>query len=416
MVNLIYDAYRILFHVYSEKAFIKQAINGEVIEPLNKNAVIKICYGVVENDIYLEYLISKLCSKRPKLPIRILLKISIFCIKFLNKHPYAITDNAVELCKKLGKSGMSGFLNAILRKYISNPDIKLPSNELEALSIEYSYPLFAVKELVSDYGIEQAKQVMSYDNVVTYLRFAKDVNGEEYLSSLKVDYQNTPFTNCFALSNFTREKGFFEGKYTFQSIGSIAICNIVGKGEKLLDACAAPGGKSVYLAERFSSITACELHPHRVKLIEEYASRMHANNVNAVQADSSVFNPSFELAFDAVLCDVPCSGFGVVKDNPDIKINREYENLNQLNEIQLKILNNAARYVKSGGSLYYSTCSVFKRENDNIIEQFIKQHNDLFTVQQIDSPLTHKKTQFGLQFLPNISSGAGFYVCKLRKL
>ena len=153
MVNLIYDAYRVLFHVYSEKAFIKQAINGEVIEPLNKNAVIKICYGVVENDIYLEYLISKLCSKRPKLPIRILLKISIFCIKFLNKHPYAITDNAVELCKKLGKSGMSGFLNAILRKYISNPDIKLPSNELEALSIEYSYPLFAVKELVSDYGI-----------------------------------------------------------------------------------------------------------------------------------------------------------------------------------------------------------------------------------------------------------------------
>ena len=416
MVNLIYDAYRVLFHVYSEKAFIKQAINGEVIEPLNKNAVIKICYGVVENDIYLEYLISKLCSKRPKLPIRILLKISIFCIKFLNKHPYAITDNAVELCKKLGKSGMSGFLNAILRKYISNPDIKLPSNELEALSIEYSYPLFAVKELVSDYGIEQAKQVMAYDNVVTYLRFAKDVNGEEYLSSLKVDYQNTPFTNCFALSNFTREKGFFEGKYTFQSIGSIAICNIVGKGEKLLDACAAPGGKSVYLAERFSSITACELHPHRVKLIEEYTSRMHANNVNAVQADSSVFNPSFELAFDAVLCDVPCSGFGVVKDNPDIKINREYENLNQLNEIQLKILNNAARYVKSGGSLYYSTCSVFKRENDKIIEQFIKQNGDCFIVEQIDSVLTHKKTQFGLQFLPNISSGAGFYVCKLQKL
>ena len=416
MVNLIYDAYRVLFHVYSEKTFIKQAINSEVIEPLNKNAVVKICYGVVENDIYLEYLISKLCSKRPKLPIRILLKISIYSIKFLNKQPYAITDNAVELCKKLGKSGMSGFLNAILRKYIKNPNIDLPSDNLFALSINYSYPLFAVKELVNDYGIEEAEQIMAYDKVVTYLRFSNAINGEEYLNSINARYLSTPFKNCFALDNFTREEGFFDGKYTFQSIGSIAICNIIEKGVSLLDACAAPGGKSVYLAEKFSKVTACELHPHRVKLIEEYASRMKILNVNAVQMDSIVFNADFEEKFDAVLCDVPCSGFGVVKDNPDIKINREYENISQLNEIQLKILNNASRYVKKGGFIYYSTCSVFKAENDKIIEQFIKQKNTLFTVIQIDSPLTNKKMRFGLQFLPHISSGAGFYICKLQKL
>ncbi len=416
MVNLIYDAYRVLFRVYSEKTFIKQAISSEVIEPLNKNAVIKICYGVVENDIYLEYVISKLCSKRPKLPIRILLKISIYSIKFLNKQPYAITDNAVELCKKLGKSGMSGFLNAILRKYIKDPNIELPTETLSALSIKYSYPLFAVKELINDYKIEQAESIMSHDKVVTYLRFANGVNGEEYLNEVNAHYLKTPFSNCFALENFTREEGFFDGKYTFQSIGSIAICDIVEKGVDLLDACAAPGGKSVYLAEKFSQVTACELHPHRVKLIEEYASRMKIANLTAMQMDSTAFHSDFKEKFDAVLCDVPCSGFGVVKDNPDIKINREYENISELNEIQLKILNNVSRYVKKGGFIYYSTCSVFKKENDKIIEKFIKQNFNEFAIIEINSPLNHKKMQFGLQFLPHISSGAGFYICKLQKL
>lgn len=416
MVNLIYDAYRILFHVYSEKAYIKQAINGEVIEPLNKNAVIKICYGVVENDIYLEYVISKLCDKRPKLPIRILLKIAIYCIKFMNKQPYAITDNAVELCKKLGKSGMSGFLNAILRKYIKNTNIALPVNETDRLSVIYSYPVFAVKELINDYGIEQAKAIMGYDDVISYLRFAKGVDGEAYLSNINAVYNKTPFNNCFALSNFSREDGFFDGKYTFQSIGSVAICDIVENGANLLDTCAAPGGKSVYLAERFLRVTSCELHAHRVQLIEEYARRMNINNLCAMQMDATVFNPDFAEKFDAVLCDVPCSGFGVVKDNPDIKINREYENVAQLNEVQLKILTNASNYVKSGGCLYYSTCSVFKKENDGIIEKFITKNADKFQVVKVNSPLNNLETKFGLQFLPNISNGAGFYVCKLQKI
>ena len=416
MVNLIYDAYRILFHVYSEKSYIKQAINGEVIEPLNKSAVIKICYGVVENDILLEYIISKLCDKRPKLPIRILLKISIYCIRFMNKQPYAVTDGAVELCKKLGKSGMSGFLNAILRKYIKNPNIQFPNEEINRLSVTYSYPVFAVRELINDYSVELAESIMAFNDVITYLRFRDGVDGKEYLSSIDADYKTTEFKNCFALTNFSREDGFFDGKYTFQSIGSIAICNIVEEGVNLLDTCAAPGGKSNYLAERFSKVTACDIHSHRVQLIEEYSRRMNIKNVEALQMDATILNPDFFEKFDAVLCDVPCSGFGVVKENPDIKINREYENIEQLNETQLKILTNSSKYLSSGGYLYYSTCSVFKKENDQIIEKFLSKNADKFRVIEVNSPLNALKMRFGLQFLPNISAGAGFYVCKLQKL
>lgn len=401
--------------VYSEKTFIKQAINSEVIEPINKNTVIKIVYGVVENDIQLEYLLSKLCLKRPKLPVRVLLKISLYCIKFLQKAPYAVTDNAVELCKKLGKGGMSGFLNATLRNYIKNTKIPFPVEEVQHLSVEYSYPVFAVKRLISDYGLERTKTLMSFSCDYNYLRFSNEVNGEEYLKNLNISYQKTPFYNCFSVKNFSREEGYFNGKYTYQSIGSVAICSLIEGGSRLLDCCSAPGGKSVCLANKFNEVISSELHEHRAKLIEEYAKRMQINNITVKNEDSTVFNKDYDSYFDCVLCDAPCSGFGVVKENPDIKLNREESNLNELNDLQLKILSNVSKYVKSGGFLYYSTCSIFKCENDHIIDKFLKANGE-FTVEVINSPLNHENSKYGIQFLPDISQGAGFFVCKMRRL
>lgn len=415
MVNLFYDSYRILLRVYSDKAFIKQAINSEVVEPINKNTVIKICYGVVEKDIELEYIIKSLCDKRPKLPVRILLKISIYCIKYLQKAPHAVTDSAVELCKKLGKSGMSGFLNAILRKYIKNPQVALPKNQIDFLSIKYSFPKFAVENLIADYGMDLAVKIMEYDLPHTFLRFADEIDGGEYLDLLGKQFECTPFKNTFMLKNFTREEGFFEGKYTFQSIGSVAICNAIEGGDSLLDCCAAPGGKSIALTNKFNTITACELHPHRAELIKDYAERMKVNNLSIQVKDATVYDPNFKEQFDVVLCDAPCSGFGVTLDNPDIRINREYENIEQLTEIQLKILNNVAKYVKSGGFLYYSTCSIFKKENDKTVEKFLSDNNS-FKVVSLNSPLNHLTMQYGLQFLPNLSFGAGFYLCKMQKI
>ena len=186
MLNTFYDSYRVLVHVYSEKAFIKQAISSEPIEPINKNHVIKICYGVVERDITLEYYVSKLCDKRPKLPIRILLKIALYNIVYLNKAPYAVADNAVELCKKLGKSGASGFLNATIRKFIKIRDsITFPTDKVKAYSIKYSFPEFAVDLLIKHYGEDTAEKIMQYNQVKTYLRFSNDFSGEEFLHSLQ---------------------------------------------------------------------------------------------------------------------------------------------------------------------------------------------------------------------------------------
>lgn len=416
MINTFYDCYRILSHVYGEGAYLKQAVNGEVIEPLNRGAVIKICYGVLDEDITLCYYLSLLCEKNPKLPVRIILKIAIYCIEYLKKAPYAVTNSAVELLKKLGKGGASGFLNATLRKFCSKRESMLlpEGDDAKSLSIRYSYPSALLREILQAYGLAETKALIAYRASGSFVRFKSDLCGENYLCGRGLKYQKLPFEGCFKVNAFVRDDGFDEGLYTYQSVGSVAICEAVEAGERLLDACAAPGGKSVLLSQKFKSVTSCDIHPHRVKLIEQYVERMHADNVKAMLCDSGVFNPEFAAAFDAVLCDVPCSGSGVTCENPDMKVNKDYSSLGELNALQLKIIKNCFNYVKKGGALYYSTCSVLPRENDEIINEFL-QGERFAEVQTLNSPLTNKRTRFGLQFLPHEAFGAGFYVCKIIK-
>ena len=146
MVNYFYDCYTVLNKVYSEKTFIKQALSSTFIEEKNRALTVKTCYGVLDKDIELSYYLSALVDKNPKLVIRTILKIAMYAIKYLQKKEYAVTKNAVELTKKLGKGGASGFVNAFLRKFIKT-EVKLPKDKYEYLSVKYSYPLFAVKSL-----------------------------------------------------------------------------------------------------------------------------------------------------------------------------------------------------------------------------------------------------------------------------
>ena len=404
MTNPLVDPYLILIKVYRDGKFLKQAIAETPIEPLNKARTIKICYGVLEKDIYLAHIIGANTQKPPKSPIKAVLKIALYMLEFMDKHDYMVVDSAVELVKKIGKDGAAGFVNAFLRTYKIPP---LPERADERLSIECSAPLWLVKKVRRSYKAETA-DILLKPSLGVCVRF---VNGEE--NHLDKPHTDTPFKGVYIFKNFVRDEGFDRGNYTFQSVGSIAICSIISPCERLLDACAAPGGKSVLLADKCVHVTACELHPHRVELINSYARRMGAN-VNAVQADSSIFNPGYEDAFDGVLCDVPCSGTGVINENPDIKLFRKEEDIESLNKVQLAILENCSKYVKNGGALYYSTCSILPEENDSIVYSFLQSHPE-YKLEIPECLLEHRKTKFGLQFLPHISLGAGFFVTKLIK-
>ena len=406
--NPVYDPFLILTKIYSDGAHVKQAIADTYIEEQYRSRTVRIVYGVLENDGYFDFCIKHYAPKSPKLAVRIILKISLYMLLFLDKKRYMVTDCAVALCKKLGKSGVSGFVNAFLRRFDKNAvDGALPSG-IEGEAIRVSYPVYAYELLKKEYG-ERAKAIAEARSAGVSVRFEK--NAEEYESR---PHTKTPFAGNYIFENFTRDEGFDKGEYTFQSVGSIAICDCVSPCESLLDCCAAPGGKSVLLAKKCQGVTAFELHEHRVELIRQYKTRMGVNNITEIQKDSSVYDPAYSEAFDAVLCDAPCSGYGTVSENPDIKLFRKKEDLISLAKAQLSILSNVSRYVKKGGVLYYSTCSLFACENDGIVEAFLKTNSE-FTVETLDSPLAHDKKKYGLQFLPDTAYGAGFYVCKLQK-
>lgn len=405
MNNPLTDPYLILTKVYKEGKYLKQAISETPVEFLNKARTVKICYGVLEKDVYLEHILGYNAKKQPKSAVKIILKIALYMLEFLSKHDYMVVDFAVELTKRLGKAGASGFVNAFLRTYEIPPLLEKIDDRT---AIECSAPVWLVKKLRRSYK-QEAVQILSAPSLGVSVRFER--GADKYVSAV---HTVTPFENTFIFKNFVRDKGFFAGDYTFQSVGSVAICAAIPACDSLLDACAAPGGKSVLLAEKCKKVTACELHSHRVELINSYAQRMGASNVAAIQSDSTVFNPDFEEKFDTVLCDVPCSGTGVINENPDIKLFRKESDIESLTKTQLAILENCSRYVKAGGLLFYSTCSVLPEENDSIVCNFLSLHPE-YALNKPLSPLDHRETKYGLQFLPHLSLGAGFYLTSFKR-
>ncbi|MBQ7368216.1 MAG: methyltransferase domain-containing protein [Clostridia bacterium] len=406
--NPVYDPFQILTKIYQGGAHLKQAVADTYIEEQYRTRTVKIVYGVLENDGFFDFCIKHYAPKSPKFAVRLILKISLYMLIYMDKKRYMVTDCAVELCKKLGKAGASGFVNAFLRRFdLAAVKAALPNTD-EGKAIALSYPAYAYAWLKKEYGARAEKIAAATSSGVS-VRFVK--NAEKYLQKPHIQ---TPFENNYIFENFTRDEGFDRGDYTFQSVGSIAICACVAPCESLLDACGAPGGKSVLLAGKCQSVTSFELHEHRVSLIGQYKQRMGVENVQELQKDSSVFDENYAEKFDAVLCDVPCSGFGTVSENPDIKFFRKQEDFAALAKAQKSILQTCAQYVKKGGALYYSTCSLFEAENAQIVGEFLAANSD-YEVETIDSPLAHDKKKFGLQFLPDAAFGAGFYVCKMRR-
>ena len=230
-----------------------------------------------------------------------------------------------------------------------------------------------------------------------------------------MDFYDTPFENVFLAKNFVRNGDYDKGVYTYQALGSVAICDVVEPCDSILDCCAAPGGKSIRLSYKCKNVTSWDIHEHRVELIEDYKNRMGVKNIQTAVKDSKIFDADYTDKFDSVICDAPCSGLGVANDNPDIKLNRDLDSVLGLNNEQLEILKTVSKYVKVGGYLYYSTCSILSRENIGIIKSFMSDING-FEICEIDSKLQHENVENTNLFLPDVSGGLGFYVAKLKRV
>ncbi len=403
-MNAFLDAYRVLSRVLKEGARLKLALSE--LPAGEHGLTVKLVYSALEHEGYLSLCLKTFAKKTPPASVRIILKIALSAMLFADMPRPVSVNEAVELCKTVGKGSAAGFVNAFLRAF-DESKVAVPEG-LEGLAVESNFPLFAVEEIAARYGA-RARDILLAKSSGVSVRFVRGM--ERYLG---LPHKDTPFERVKIFANFTRDGGFSRGDYTFQSIGSVAVCSVVEPCARLLDACAAPGGKSVLLAEKCGQVVACDVHAHRVRLIESYARRMGAENIRIEEGDSARFEPAFDCAFDGVLCDVPCSGLGTVAENPDLPQNKTKESVAALGKLQTAILENCSRYVRPGGLLYYATCSILEEENDGIVRAHLEAHPE-FSAEAADCPLPHEKTRYGLQFLPDTAFGAGFYVSKMRR-
>ena len=404
-------AYRALNKVFIEKKYLDDALTVA-----SKDATAtKIIYGVLEKNFQAEYVIGSLC-KVPDLAVGTLLKIGYYCLLYMDSLPdYAVVNGVVELSKKTGKAGLSGLINAVLKK-ISRREYKLPEDEMDKLCFESSKPKWFAKYILSKYDYETAISVLNSEpceeeHIRANNRLCDLTQIEKMLSSATVEYQLTmagglKVKNCATVKNM-----FSEGVVTFQSPSSMLVCSALQPYGRVLDLCAAPGGKAVYLSELDTKceVVACDINSRKINQIKSYAKRMCAPNVKAVINDGTVFNKDFENAFDCVLVDAPCSCFGTFRKHPDTFLRHDYSTVKQMSALQKKIVSNGVKYLKSGGTLVYSTCTLFKEENEDIVKYILKT-SDL-KLDKMNIPL---KNEGEVNILP-LEEFDGFFIARFVK-
>lgn len=379
----------------------------------NKAFVTSMFYGVLEKDIQLEYYIEQLVEKRPKRKERTLLKLGLYSLKYSNTEDYAVCDSLVELAKQ-NKTNPS-FVNAVLRKFQSkNYEVELPKDKDKKLSVESSKPLWLVKVYKKQYP-DEFERLLYHENsgeICTRVNTLKTTVSavEKIFKQNKVEYRKTEEGALLAKSCKTVKKLFKEGLITYQSLCSQKVARTVADNnpKNVLDMCSAPGGKAVYIAELLpkAEITACDIHPHRVELIKKYADRLGITNVICRVQDATEYNKSFENKFDAVLCDVPCSGLGVVGKKPDILLNKTYEDCLELAKLQFEILEQAWKYLRVGGVLTYSTCTTMREENIDVANKFFSAHENARLSD--DQPY--------IQYLPDNDGHDGYFILNIEKI
>lgn len=405
--------YNILSQVYKQQAYGSISLTGKLDEAKNRDFVTRLVYGVLRNDVKYDYYIAQMTAKKPQNSAVILLKIGMYCIEGMDSMPdYAAVNNTVELSKEVGKQGSSGFINGVLKAFCRKKPA-LPSDGAQRLSVEASVPLWIVKQYIKQFGAEKTASFLKCKPLeleharVNKLKTDKKSVLEklkEYGEEVVDDEEND---DCFFVRNDQKTRRLFDaGLITFQSLTSVRCCKTAGvkDGDEVLDMCAAPGGKSVYFASvgEHVKVLSCDIYHHRLELIQQYARRMGVKP-DVRLLDATVYNKALNDGFDVVLCDVPCSGLGVAAKKPDVYLFKDKDKIFGLTQTQSKILDNGAEYVKSGGTLVYSTCTLLKEENEDIIKKFLKQHRRF----KLESQQT---------YLPDDKGSDGFFVAKMRRI
>ncbi len=412
MKNHINDAVKILSKIFADGTYSNIALNENDVSDMT----FKLVYGVLENNIKIDYILKQLIDKKPQNYVLNLLKVGVCALLIINNvPPYAIVSETVEVAKMNGKIGAGGFINAVMKK-VSNTEYKLPTaDDNNYLEINFSKPQWFINKLLSEYGKARTMEVLSEPSYeLEHIRVNTKLTTIDKVKS-KLDKSGVRYTEskCGGMNvrlDKTVKNLFRNGFLTVQSPSSmLAVQALNPQGKcKVLDLCSAPGGKAVFISEMCpdAKILACDIHPHRIELIEKYAKRMRACNISTTISDATKFKTEYENGFDYVLVDAPCSCLGTYKKHPDVFLTRQESDIEKLSKTQKEIIDNAVRYVKKGGTLVYSTCTLFKEENSEIRDYILSKGS--FKLDKMNICFSNNGE---LQLLPH-KEYDGFYIVK----
>ena len=421
-----------LGEIFQDGAFsniaLKKSLGKATLSDVDKSLVTEIVYGTVSRKLTLEWYLSHFVADRDQVDPWIYhhLLMSLYQFVYLEKiPPHAVVHEAVELAKQR-KKGSEKYVNALLRKMLREelPSIDQIKRINKRLSIRYSLPVWLVKKLMDEYGEERA--IAIFESL--YVRNKASVRVVDLDQKEDIKEQLQASDSLLVSTALVKENGYFagsdyfkQGKLTIQDETSqlVAPALEVQPSDQVLDACAAPGGKTTHLASYLvdGKITALDLYDHKLQLIQENAERLGvADKIQTKKLDASqVFEAFGADAFDKILVDAPCSGIGLIRRKPDIKYNKDNADFASLQAIQLEILDGVCQSVRKDGIIVYSTCTIIGEENFDVVDQFLETHPNFELV-----PLDHERKDIlkdgCILITPELYGSDGFFISRFRRI
>ena len=425
-------ALAVLEDVFVNQAYSNIALNkhlkGSQLSAADKGLVTEIVYGTVARKLTLEWYLSHFIQDRDKLDnwLYILLLLSAYQLRYLDKIPnHAVVNEAVELAKAR-KKGSEKLVNAVLRRILREgwPDIETVKRKNKRDSIAYSLPVWLVSKLKEEYGEGRAQAI--FDSLLVRNKASirvTDLSRKEEIKAV-LEASDSPL----AASGLVKEQGHFaghdffvEGAITIQDESSQLVAPTLDLqgDEQVLDACAAPGGKTAHMASYLTSgkVVALDLYDHKLDLIQENAQRLGvADRVQTQKLDARKVHEFFGRdSFDKILVDAPCSGIGLLRRKPDIKYNKETADFASLQQIQLEILGNVCQTLRKGGIITYSTCTIVSEENFQVVEAFLESHPEFEQV-KLEHECKDILKDGCILITPELYESDGFFISQFRKI
>ncbi|MDR0697568.1 MAG: methyltransferase domain-containing protein [Christensenellaceae bacterium] len=389
-----YDA---LSEIIRRGAYVNLILNK--LSDEDRSFVTQVVNGTLENYFEIDSIIKATSSKPPQQAIRVLLMQAIYALRYMNEPAYAIVNESVNLTADIGKEALKGYVNAVLKR-VSEEKYELPDfDEPRYEEIKYKMPLWLINVIKESYPDNYDEILYVEKRHEVHVRLAQSVRAANFEEKVG-NFEKTKTGYYVSITPYIKRL-FNTGKLTYQSYTSTLAVDVIGpvKNKEVLDVCAAPGGKSVYLADKGAIVTACDIYPHKIALMKTYADRMNVT-LKYFQNDATEFKQDWSKSFDVVLVDAPCSGLGVITKRRDIIFKKSMKDIKELTVTQARMLDVSALYVKRGGILIYSTCTILKMENNEIVSNFLKKHPTYYL-------------DYEEQFLPSSDGTDGFYIAKI---